>query len=164
LIRAITSSEAYQRTSAKSDNTQADPRLFARMSLRGMTPEQLFDSVQLATGQTGTVPVGDNPNSASRSNPRIDFVTRFANNKDRRNETQTSVLQALYLMNSKFVADAVESDGGFLDAIISAAEVPTSRRVEEIYLVVLSRKPRPEEMERLLAHVEKARNRKEALT
>src|SRR5262249_27583586 len=51
LIRAITSSQAYQRTSAVTDPAQSEqPRLFARMALRGMTPEQLFDSLAQATG------------------------------------------------------------------------------------------------------------------
>jgi hypothetical protein len=156
LIRAIIGSEAYQRTSAKSDASQDDPRLFARMAMRGMTPEQLFDSVQLATGQTDTIPAATNPSAIGRSNPRIEFITRFANNKDKRNETQTSVLQALYLMNSKFVADAVEGKGGFLDAITNAANVPMTRRIEEMYLVILSRKPRAEEMGRLVKYIEQA--------
>ena len=42
LIRSVTASGAYQRTSRKTHASQKDPRLFARMSLKGMTPEQLF--------------------------------------------------------------------------------------------------------------------------
>src|SRR5204862_3471531 len=51
LIRAITASQAYQRTSkagqpsAESD----DPRLFAHMAVKRLTPEQLFDSLAAAT-------------------------------------------------------------------------------------------------------------------
>jgi hypothetical protein len=39
---------------------------------------------------------------------------------------------------------------------------PVERRIEELYLVVLSRKPRPEESRRLLDHA-KSRDSKEAL-
>ena len=49
LIRAITASETYQRASAFSHDSQKNPRLFARMPLRGMSPEQLFDSLAVAT-------------------------------------------------------------------------------------------------------------------
>src|SRR5919204_660401 len=38
LIRAITSSQAYQRTSVVSHPSQKNPRAFARMPLRGLTP------------------------------------------------------------------------------------------------------------------------------
>ena len=42
LIRAITASRAYQRSSATSHVSQNEPRLFARMAVKGLTPEQLF--------------------------------------------------------------------------------------------------------------------------
>src|SRR5262249_4967497 len=40
LIRAITSTQAYQLTSARREKTPEEPALFARMPLRGLTPEQ----------------------------------------------------------------------------------------------------------------------------
>ncbi len=49
LIRAITSSKTYQRTS-RSRSAGDDGRTFARMSLRGLSAEQLFDSLCSATG------------------------------------------------------------------------------------------------------------------
>ena len=50
LIRAITRSKAYQLTSKLTHPTQADPKQFARMNLKGLTPAQLFDSLVAATG------------------------------------------------------------------------------------------------------------------
>ncbi|MBN9524522.1 DUF1553 domain-containing protein, partial [bacterium] len=50
LIRAITRTKAYQLSSRVSHPTQADPRRFARMNLKGLTPAQLFDSLVSATG------------------------------------------------------------------------------------------------------------------
>src|SRR5262249_37791859 len=50
LIRTLTSTQAYQRTSAATHKGQNDPTMFARMPLRGLTPEQLFDSLAMATG------------------------------------------------------------------------------------------------------------------
>src|SRR5262249_9556219 len=48
LMRAIALSKAYQRTSTVTHPSQNDSRLFARMAVKGMSPEQLFDSLALA--------------------------------------------------------------------------------------------------------------------
>src|ERR671924_411016 len=50
LVRAITLSQTYQRTSTRTDRSQEDVRLFARMPLKGLTAEQIFDSLATATG------------------------------------------------------------------------------------------------------------------
>ncbi len=155
LVRAITGTQAYRLTSVQSHDSQADPRLFARMAVRGLSPEQLFDSVQLATGWIDRTPNNMNRGFGFQPNtPRAQFLSKFANNKDKRTETQTSILQALFLMNSGFMADAVEK-GDCLKTIAGAgAHVPTSRRIEELYIITVSRKPKPAEMERLLKYVE----------
>ncbi len=154
LIRAITASQAYQRTSAVTDAAQAEqPRLFARMPLRGMTPEQLFDSLAQATGYrdniTGPVQIRFNP-----AVPRAQFLAKFAS-QERRTETQTSILQALSLMNGKFVADATSLERSTtLAAVVDAPFMDTARRIETLYLATLTRLPRPEELARMVAHVE----------
>ncbi len=45
LIRAITGSSTYQRSSRQTHPRQAEPRLFARTASRALTPEQLYDSL-----------------------------------------------------------------------------------------------------------------------
>ena len=50
LIRAVTSTKAYHLSSARSHPSQDDPRQFACMALRGLSGEQLFDSLSQATG------------------------------------------------------------------------------------------------------------------
>ena len=49
LIRAITSSRAYQRSSEIGKRGPDDSRLFTRKALRGLSAEQLFDSLAEAT-------------------------------------------------------------------------------------------------------------------
>ena len=139
LIRAIAASQTYQRTSARSHESQDDPRSFARMAVRGMTPDQLFDSVQLATGRPDSLP---GFMKQFRGNPRFDFIGKFTNSADKRTETQTSILQALYLMNNKFIADARAQPGGALEIIVNA-NVTRTRRIEELFLATLSRNLRP---------------------
>ena len=55
LIRAITSTQAYQRTSALANTSETtDKRLFARMPVRGLSAEQLFDSLAEAREIVGS--------------------------------------------------------------------------------------------------------------
>jgi hypothetical protein len=147
LIRAITASQTYQRTSAVSHPSHKSPRLFARMSLRGISPEQLFDSLAEATeyGVRGS----GNPQPA-----RGQFLARFVA-QEHRIEYQTSILQALYLMNNEFTADRTSLEKNRTLANLAEQRTSTARKVESLFLVVLSRKPRPEERERFVKYVEK---------
>jgi hypothetical protein len=159
LIRAIMMTQAYQRGSRITHPSQEDPRLFARMSVRGLSPEQFFDSLAQAT-RFDVEPTGADPYTRSRiprpmSPARAEFLTRFPPGQDRRTEHQTSILQALYLMNGKLVADATSLENNRqLRYIADGTKVKTSRKVEQLYLIALSRKPRPEELERLVPYVE----------
>jgi hypothetical protein len=147
LIRAITASQTYQRTSAVTHPSHKDPRLFARMPLRGLSPEQLFDSLAEATEyQAGAA---GNPRAA-----RGQFLARFRA-QDRQTDYQTSILQALYLMNNDFIADRTSPEKNRTLATLAAQRTSTARKVESLYVVVLSRKPRPDESERFVRYVEK---------
>jgi hypothetical protein len=105
LVRAIVMSKTYQLTSASSDASQDDPRMFARMAVRGMSAEQLYDSLAVTTTDKVPQPRYDNFAFGVVNDPRSDFLSRFPN-QDRRSETKTSILQALYFMNGKMTADA----------------------------------------------------------
>jgi hypothetical protein len=154
LIRAITASRAYQLTSAPTHKDQEDPRLFARMALKSLTPEQLFDSLVQATGYTDQ----RDPRRAFILNdmsPRSQFLDKFANRNDKPTEPQTSIIQALALMNGKFMSDVTSVDRSeTLAAIADAPFLDTAGRIEALYLATLSRKPRPEESARLVAYVD----------
>jgi hypothetical protein len=152
MIRAITSSQAYQRTSAVADPQHADPRSFAQMNVRGMSPEQLFDSLLQAIG------VRDNGELSSLSmvdfsSARAQFVGRFTN-QERRTEHQTSILQALTLMNGKVVEGATDLEQSqTLAAVADAPFLDTPQKIEALFMTTLSRRPTAEEAERLAAHV-----------
>jgi hypothetical protein len=151
LIRAITSSKAYQRTSAASHVNQNQPRLFARMAVKGLTPEQFFDSLALATGFQD--PSGHQPGVIVPNTPRGDFLIMFSN-QDKKTETQTSILQALTLMNGKLVADATSLTGSQKLAALLNGTGTNAEKLETLYLSTLSRLPRPEESSRMLRYVD----------
>jgi Protein of unknown function (DUF1553)/Protein of unknown function (DUF1549) len=154
LIRAITNSQAYQRTSRVSHPGQEDPRRFARMALKGLTPEQLFDSLAQATGYEE--PAGGR-GQPGRLRSRAEFLTRFANPGGKITELRLSILQALALMNGKLVADATDlEDSVILAAILETPWLDTKGRVQALFLTTLGRLPHPEESGRLVKYVDRA--------
>jgi hypothetical protein len=164
LIRAITGSQTYQRSSRQTDPGQANARLFARAAVRGLTPEQLFDSVMVATGYHAKGEPSAPEGPFGGESPRTEFLAAFDDPNSQPVDVQASIQQALVLMNGKFIEDAIHPDkSATLSAVIGGkASKPTARRIEELYLVTLSRKPRPEEAERLVKYAESG-DRKQAL-
>jgi hypothetical protein len=154
MIRAITSSQAYQRSSMAKDPKPADPRLFARMNVRGLSPEQLFDSLLQATGFRDNRELG-NQAMMDYSSARGQFVARFTN-QERRTEYQTSILQALTLMNGKVVEGATDLEKSeTLAAVVDAPFLDTPQKIDALFLATLSRKPGPEEAEQFVRYVSK---------
>ncbi|HMC64429.1 MAG TPA: DUF1553 domain-containing protein, partial [Gemmataceae bacterium] len=168
LIRALVASRAYQLSSALPLKPNPSPlagegrSLLARMAVRGLSPEQLFDSLAVA------IDWQEPPPRAQRSfvgqedrSPRAQFLEKFAN-QDKRTESQTTILQALFLMNGKLMADATSLEGSGTLAIIADAEsLSTARRLETLYLVALARKPRAEEAARLIKYIDAGGPRKD---
>jgi hypothetical protein len=153
LIRAITASRAYQLSSTLTHPSQNQPQLFAHMPVRGLSGEQLFDSIAQATGYRHP-PRQQNPFVIEAGTPRSEFLAKFAN-QDNRTEFQTSILQALALMNGRFVADATGvQNSRSLAAVLDAPFLDTTGRIETLYLATLSRKPRPDELARLVKYVD----------
>jgi len=151
LIRAITSTKAYQLTSAASDPSQESPRQFARMAVKGLTPEQLYDSLVNATGYRDMTPA--NQRIYDMQSPRAVFVSKFST-QEKRTEYQTSIPQALALMNSQLIADVTSLQRSeLLGAVAESPFLETPDKVEALFLAALSRKPRAEEAERLVKYV-----------
>jgi hypothetical protein len=169
LIRAIANSRAYQLSSRVETVGDDDLARFARMPVRRMTADQLFASIVTATGyrQTRrTMRQGQIvPDLASAA---AEFRNRFADQSVRRTEAETSILQALALMNGRLVSDATGLETS--ETLVAVAEAPflsNHQRVEALFLATLSRRPEPEELSRLAGYVDRggaAQNPKKALT
>jgi hypothetical protein len=147
LIRAIGRTKAYQRTSAQNHPRQTDPRLFPRMAVKGLTGEQLYDTLVQATGLRE--PTG-------RGSPRDQFLTRFALT-GKPAEPETSIPQALALMNGRFTADATTLASS--PTLTAARELPgltTGERAELLYVSALGRKPTRKEFDRVTKYIDDA--------
>jgi Protein of unknown function (DUF1549)/Protein of unknown function (DUF1553) len=144
LLLAITSSKVYQLSSVKTHPSQDEPRQFARAPLLGMTPEQLFDSVAEATRYQGGA-------------GREEFVSKFNNLSDRPSEYQTSMIQALALMNGRLTVDATSLERSqLLASVLDSPFMSTAQRIDTLYLAALSRKPRDKETERAAKFIDDA--------
>jgi hypothetical protein len=158
LMRTILATRAYQLTSVAGPSTTEEPALFARMPLRGLTAEQLFDSVAMATGYRDSGGGDDLLSGLLGGNrsARSEFLTRFAS-AERSTETQTSILQALALMNGKVVASATSlRKSETLAAVVDAPFATTADRIEVLYLATLARKPEAREIDRMARFIDDA--------
>jgi Protein of unknown function (DUF1553)/Protein of unknown function (DUF1549) len=150
LLRAICRSETFGRSSAITHPGQRNVRLFAAFPVQGLTPEQLFDSLSVVAGTPLEGPGG---NYLANGSPKRQFVETF-NRMGKPTETQTTIIQALALMNGGLVGQASDAKAGrTLAAILELPDLSPSERIESIYLTILGRKPKSIELERSLKHV-----------
>jgi hypothetical protein len=149
LCRAILNSRTYQQTSRPGKD--ADPRraaeLFARMSIKVLSAEQLYDSLVEILGP----PTRDKDRSGARS----EFVQFIADDPDRDpTRYERGIPQLLRLMNSPQFA------GKNVSALLS--RIATSDRsadevADELFVAILAR--RPTAAERQLVHDQMGDNR-----
>ena len=155
LIRAITGSQAFQRTSATPDGEEIEPRLFARMAVKGLTADQMFRSVAQATGYFE--PFSERQSPRGGNDPRSEFEQLFEDNLSPPPERETSVLQALAMMNGGFVTDATQLEGSrTLSAVADYPLFSNDDRIETLYLAALSRRPRPDELARCRDYIDQS--------
>jgi hypothetical protein len=152
LIRAICNSQAYQRSSKPAGkNADAAPELFSRMTIKVLTPEQLFDSLGQALGPLPT-PKADGKQGKPPVNggPRAAFVAFFGvEDGSDPTEYQAGIPQALRLMNAPRLNNAA-----VLNQMIKGNKKP-EEIIEQLYLTTLSRRPTSTEHNKMVAFVQK---------
>jgi len=152
LIRVITRSKAYQLSSRQTHESQSAVRHFGKMNVKAMSGEQLYDSLGIATGYVDPTPVPQRPFDVG---PRAEFLNRFAST-EKLTEKQTSILQALTLMNGRLVNDQTSLDRSqFLAGVIDAPFLDTTGKVEVLFLASLSRLPTSAEAEKFASYVDR---------
>lgn len=151
LMRDIVLSNAYQRSSRQSHDSQADPTLFARTLVRGMSAEQAWASFAAATGYRPELSGGQDAEA-------VDLKRKFGT-LDRPFETRASIGQAMTLMNGALMSRLTDPDGGgTLTAVIRAPFLNDRQRIETLMMATLSRTPTQAEYERLAPFLAEASN------
>jgi hypothetical protein len=154
LIGAIVASRAYGLSSAGDSPGREEPRLFARMPVRGMAPLVHYETLIQAAGLRRET---EAPPFVFRltASPRDEFLQRFTARDEKPTEHQTSLLQVLTLMNGRLMAQATSLEqGGTLPAVAESPFLDTPGKIEALYLAALSRRPRPEEVARMVVYVD----------
>jgi len=166
LIRGITASQTYQRSSQRTHDSQSEPQQFARMPVQGLTGEQLFDSIAVAVGHYEPFQEAQ-PYILNQGGPRSEFLELFAPDNNAPTERQTSILQALAMMNGQFTTSFTTLEqSSTLAAVVDFPLMKNADRIDTLFLATLTRMPTPDEQERLIAYLESggpSKNKKQAL-
>ena len=152
LIRWIMNSDAYNLTSSATKENEKDETLFTHMNLKPMTPEQLFDSLIVATAAHKAG--GGEDQSKRRDQWLGQFVIAFANDEGEESLSfQGTIPQALMMMNGELMERAVGGrSGSFLADLLERGRLQAKGSIEayvvnNIYLAALSRYPTRRELE-----------------
>jgi hypothetical protein len=148
LIRVLTATRAYNLSSVANQAESTTP-LFAAMPVRGLSPGQLFDSLTQATG-------------AEPGDARARFLELFSRREERPVDAETTIIQALTMMNGSYIDGATDPETSqVLGAIVKAPFLDTRGRIETLYLATLTRRPRPDELALLARFVERRKTEDE---
>lgn len=152
LIRWITLSRAYSLSSRIGKGNAADdpsvgekPR-FSHFYLRQMRPEELYQSLLVATAADEAEEKGE---KASRA--KDEWLSQFiiAFGTDEGDESTTfngSIPQVLMMFNGELIKTATSTGkGGFLDRVASSG-MSNARKIDRLYAAALSRKPTKKEI------------------
>lgn len=147
LVRTMTATRVYQTSSRLTHPSQNDPAQFARSALRGLTPEQFFDSLAEATGYYQPYQ-SDNPFVIDTDSPRGRFLELFRDESESPLLRETTILQALSMMNGQFISEATGTEKSqTLRAIMEFPLMSDQEKLETLFLAAFSRRPTAEELQ-----------------
>jgi hypothetical protein len=149
LTRAVVSSRAYQRTSRPGDAPDGQAALFGRMSVKVLSPAQLYDSLAATLG-----PPARKPGGGPRQDARAEFIQFFSDDDDPEPTAyRRGIPHLLRQMNSdQFAGRNVAA----LAARLAAAGRSADDVAGDLFLTILSRRPTADERQLFRAHATRA--------
>ncbi|MEQ8784980.1 MAG: DUF1549 and DUF1553 domain-containing protein [Pirellulaceae bacterium] len=155
LIRVLASTRAYQLSSAAPGDDAPRSDLFAVMSVKPLTAEQLYDSLETAACRRANASVVQRGFAAGRGfdQRRQAFLNKFAAPAAAATEYQAGIPQALSLMNGEMIGEAVDVTRSDLLLALDAPFLDDEQRVETLFLATLSRMPTVQEREKFVEYV-----------
>ncbi len=152
LIRRIANSYVYGLSSLPNDRNFVDTRNHSRYYRQRLRAEVLLDSVARITGKPNSfsaMPDGSLAKEIWTHRVKSDFLDAFGRpdpNQDPPCErtSDTTLVQALHLMNSRDLAAKITSDSSRV-AELAASDKPVESLIEDLYLWVYARFPSDQE-------------------
>jgi hypothetical protein len=153
LIRWICNSNAYQLTyvANRTNDKPEQEALFSRMILKSMSPEQLFESLMVATNAEAAERKEDKNKLRDQWMGRL--ISNFGDDEGNEVNFNGTVVQALLMMNGEDLNTAINRKGkGTVSLAMSRAGVNNPRGViRQLYLASLNREPTTAELQVLVA-------------
>jgi hypothetical protein len=145
LIRWICNSNPYNLSyvANKTNDKPEQEALFSRMILKSLSPEQLFESLMVAT-KAEAAETKDGK-KALKDQWLNSLISNFGDDEGNEVNFNGTVVQALMMMNGKDINDAIsrKDKGSVAIAIRGRSEAAA---IEELYLAALNRKPTGKEI------------------
>ncbi|MGH7224961.1 MAG: DUF1549 and DUF1553 domain-containing protein, partial [Gemmataceae bacterium] len=145
LIRELVNSETYQ-LAAEGATTDALPRWFERARVRPLSAEELLAAIRTATGD-------DAVGRKMASDAMVYVLLYFGQPTNGRGEFQGSLSEHLFLNNSSHIRRLIQRRKGNLADELLTAKEPWERRVDRLFLSVLSRPPSAAERKKFVAYL-----------
>ncbi len=151
LVRWICNSKPYGLSSVanpSNDKSDAEP-FFSRVLLRALTPEQLFESLMVAT----EAKIGQNRENrqAVREKWLQRLIVTFGDDEGNEGTFSGTVVQALLMMNGQEINNAIaDKDIGTVATILKKRNITPRTAMHDLYLAALNRPPTEQEYTRIL--------------
>lgn len=179
LHRAILNSRTYQQSSQASPENRTDRSNYAYFYLRRLPAEVLVDALNQATGvaedmdmkfyhwrpEWKTVEIPYTPRNAFVTFMLEQFGRPQRNSGvqcDCERDSNASVLQVLSLANHPRIRQKIADDKGTVAKVLKA-HAENDKRIEEVFLIALSRPPSATEKQACLKYVRESINETEGL-
>jgi hypothetical protein len=169
LVRDITNSRTYQRSTRPDTGNVASARNFAEGRVRRLRSEVLSDAITQVTETKDKfrgLPLGARAVEIADGTTSTYFLTTFGRTPretvcaaDVR--TEPTLSQALNLLNGEVVGQKIAA-GGVVRRMLAAKQTP-DQVIRELYVRSLTREPTPAELERLRGMIRDRPQRQQAL-
>ncbi len=154
IYQTICNSKAYQRSSKPTGDNGDDVEFFSHSLVRGLHPQQLYDSLVQVIGAEPTKIEGGPKKGGGKGGagaPRQKFIDFFTGDDGYKPlEYQSGIPQALLLMNAKQFNSTTKAI-----ALATKAGKTPEGVVEQLFLVAYARRPSAAELQKMTAYVQK---------
>ena len=153
LIRALVNTRVYG-LSSRSTGVPAPASAFARMQVKALTTDQLYDSLNRALRHRRWERLSPASSTETRDIERARFILAMSTNAASPTEFHSGLQQTLTLMNgTEFAALFNDPTQGLL-AALDAPFFTEAQRVETLFLAILSRLPDDDEQQMLVEQMQ----------